>query len=1560
MAFGIVLVLPKKAMADPIVLLNNDTIICVGDSITLSVERDTVLVDQFIFDYTAAINISTVGTVQGEHYFFKMSGDYTGAGAAQRRDAAFYFKYNWQNVQLPVGSFDWNGVSNNRPNPDIYNPSHVYYFPFIGDGLSQSLTWNDTNYGDNNGSISVEMYMIKSIGIWSTGDTAFEIKVSPINSTFYYVHGLDGSGRDSIEVNVFQRNSNLLDSVSQCNGDSVLLISNNCSNIAWSTHDHVDSLWVLYSDPYYLQALDSNNCILDDTIQVSLIKTLISQLDTTICAGDSVELSVQDIEQKPLVYFDGLNDFIQIPHSASFLFDRNFTLSAWVKPDKLTGFQAIVNKVSNHAEKQFSLQLKGDSLIFDYETGGNDFHMIHEGIGLDWHHVAVSVDDHLLVKMYIDGALVSTTVAPASPSDLTSDLMIGKLGGNYNSNFFKGSIKDVRVWTRVLSDFELLESVCHHVNPFKEADLLAYWLHQQGQDNYVWDLTGKGLDGLPYGPTWYYGLSPCVSSKTFLWEDSVPGDLFSCVLWSKDTICLQVSNSQITCYDTVVLDVKSVNLDLDSMYGVCESDSVYLSVDSSFDAYAWNTGDTSFSLWVKDTDSLLMLHVYDSFGCIGIDSAFVNILERPSWLTNDSLICPGSQAGVSISLPYNYDSLIWSSGSLNSMQSFIPLTDTTISVQLWTSDSLKSCLFTDSFHFFLKPAIGLSDTILYMCEGDSLSLIHKGVYSNYLWSTGSQDSSLLVTDTATYTLKLTDTAMCEDSMLFNVFYYNLSNPLPQDSLKLCDFTSASIQASLGYLQYDWDSGGVNSNLSVQSVGSYGLEVIDSNGCKIRDAVEVILEESNIELFVFDSLYCRGGQAEIYLYGRSTVDSLNWIGGGSDTAFLIVNQDTTLTLHAWKGDSLCMFYDTIQILKTELTFNPEIRNVDCHGNSTAYIKLNVHGGKGHKTYYWSSGFNSDSVGGLLTGNYSITVWDSLGCFRDTSINITEPSSFVVNHQKNDVNCPNDSSGAIQLNLIGGVKPYQIAWLHNSIDSTQIGLTAGLYKYTVSDSNGCSQNDSIFIHEAPQFNAQFQLDHVLCYGENSGQINLFFSGGTPPYNYQWSNGSSFNLLPSLYAGIYNLILKDSLNCIYDTSIVINEPDSFKIEPVSMEEHCGLSDGYISLRAVGGKKPYSYNWSSGHTVDSVWSLSAGLYIVTITDLNQCVITDTFSIHNRPKPEIDFKLDDICIGEVGEVSSIDTANTIEYWYWYDGDGNLLQGDSVELNYTDTGVYFVELIAVDSFSCSDTAIKVLNVYPLPDISMSKDTSWGCGELCVSFSALNNLDTNSRFYWTYESHGSDSTSFSEYCFNQVGDWDVYLSVVSEHACTNSLVMADWIQVFPVPKADFIADPFQTDIVDANIVFTDLSIGASLWHWEFGDGFTDSLSSPSHLYTDTGTHKVQLIVNNSFSCGDTIVKDIIIRGRNVMYMPNAFTPGKDGVNDVFLPVGLWNDVSFYSFSIWNRWGKKLFETQDPHIGWDGYCSNEKDGKCQQGGYLYKLSYSDMYGAFRDTMGTFLLIRDAPKP
>ena len=333
-----------------------------------------------MFDYTGPININSVIAELGEHYYLKINGDFTGAGNAERRDAAYYYKLNWQNVQIPAGSFKWNGVGNNRPFPDVYNSSHIYYFPFIGDGQSQHFTWDDTNYSDNSGSLQVEVFHVRGVGVWSTGDTSFSVKVSPPSTMTYYVSSIDGNITDSIVVNVINVSSPLSDSISVCNNDSVVLGLDSFSNVRWSTHQFTDSIFAKITDVFYVQMTDTNDCLLNDTINVDMLRVAIEQPDTVICSGDSVSLNVLNADETPLVYFDGVNDFIQVPHSADFLFDRDFTISAWIKPDQTTGFQGIITKVTNHAEKQFSLQLKNDSLVFDYETGGNDFILIHQGI----------------------------------------------------------------------------------------------------------------------------------------------------------------------------------------------------------------------------------------------------------------------------------------------------------------------------------------------------------------------------------------------------------------------------------------------------------------------------------------------------------------------------------------------------------------------------------------------------------------------------------------------------------------------------------------------------------------------------------------------------------------------------------------------------------------------------------------------------------------------------------------------------------------------------------------------------------------------------------------------------------------------------------------------------------------------------------------------------------------------------------------------------------------------------------------------------------------------------
>lgn len=1543
--------------ADSLNLVFTDTTICLGDSVELLLEKDTILVDQFAFDYTGAIIINSVVADSGEHYFFKISGDFTGAGNAERRDAAYYFKLNWQNVQIPAGAFKWNGVGNNRPFPDIYNPLHVYYFPFIGDGQSQQFTWNDTNYSDNSGSLQVEMYKITGLGVWSTGDTAFNIKVSPSSSTVYYVSAMDGTGPDSIVVNVISASSPLDDSLSQCSLDSIAIGLTDHTSVVWSTHEAGDSIWALYTDPYYVQMVDSNGCTINDTVQVSLMEAYIEQGDTAICAGDSVTFNLLHSMDVPLVYFDGVNDFIQVSHSSDFLFDRDFTISAWVSPDQLVGFQSIINKVTSPAEKQFCLQLKDDSLIFDYEKSSNDFYVIHGGLTPGWHHVAVSVDPGLYVRMYIDGVLVQTVLAPAAPTDLSSDLVIGKLGGTYNTHYFKGLIKDVKIWKRTLSDLEVMQSVCEHPDPFKEEALLSHWMHAQDQANYVWDLTPNNLDGIPYGPVWVTATGPCSSSFNYNWSTGQSSDSVTIGVSQTDTIVLQVSNSQLSCYDSIIVQASIVDINLPDDLKLCESDSVIVQVDSSLASYVWSTSDSTFSIWASSSDSTLILQVFDSLGCDDIDTASIEVFYGPVWQQSDTQLCPGAFVDLSLELPYVYDSILWWSGSQNSIQSFAPSSDTQFYVNLWRGDSNVLCHFIDTFSVIMSSGIGLSDSSLFVCENDSLSLGLSQNFTSYFWSTNATSQTIDVLDTGYYKLSVVDSNTCQDSMFFIVDYFVGSDPISYDSLFLCDLNGAEIYANPQYISYQWNHGGNTAAVPLPSVGQYYLSVTDSNQCDLFDSAFVDLIQSSTSIISYDSLFCKGGYAWMFLLDRQDVDSLVWLGGAQDSFQLNIMHDTVIYLETWKGDSACYIKDSLSLLTTELYLSPSLTNVQCFGESDAFINLNVQGGKGSKYYYWNTGQTSDSLGALSAGNYSVTVWDSLGCYKDSSFVISEPPLFSQQLQKQDIVCPGDSSGVINLNLLGGVKPYVVQWNNGSNDSSLTGLSSGMYSFIVADSNNCILEDSILIYAPPQFAILDIIDHVLCKGQSNAQIQVNVSGGTGAYQYSWSSGNNTSIVPSLSAGSYLLTITDSSLCSFDTSFQVFEPDSLLLVTQLLDEHCNQQDAYIILNTQGGTLPYLYQWSNGSQQDTLSSLSAGQYIVTITDQNSCIRIDTLDILNRPNPNIDFDFNDVCIGQAVLIEGLDTAQVIANWIWDDGNSSLLSGDSIQVVYTDTGAYFVQLIATDSFGCADTVNKTINVYPKPDISLGLDTNWGCDSLCVYFTAENSLDSNSIFYWSFEGHGLDTASSLEYCFNQVGSWDVVLDVVSEYGCVNSVLKPDWVHIYPNPVADFSISQSHVDIINSEIDFWDQSVQAISWLWDFGDGTGDTMPNTAHLYTDTGSHQVKLNVVSQNGCVDSVIKLIYVEGKNIVHMPNAFTPGNDNFNNEFKPVGIWENVSFYKFSIWNRWGEMLFESDDPHLGWDGRCSDQKNGECSQGAYVFNLTYMDMTGKMQYLIGSFMLIRKA---
>jgi gliding motility-associated-like protein len=186
-----------------------------------------------------------------------------------------------------------------------------------------------------------------------------------------------------------------------------------------------------------------------------------------------------------------------------------------------------------------------------------------------------------------------------------------------------------------------------------------------------------------------------------------------------------------------------------------------------------------------------------------------------------------------------------------------------------------------------------------------------------------------------------------------------------------------------------------------------------------------------------------------------------------------------------------------------------------------------------------------------------------------------------------------------------------------------------------------------------------------------------------------------------------------------------------------------------------------------------------------------------------------------------------------------------------------------------------------------------------------------------------------------------------------------ITVYTKPIANFIASPQPTDILSPAIQFTDKSIDASgivYWGWNFGDNRGDSsisaLENPSHTYADTGTFCVKLGIINPHGCVDTAIDCIVIDPIFALYIPSAFSPNGNGLNDVFMAKG--NDVKTFEMYIFDRWGAELFHSTSINDGWPGTV-NGGSSICQEDTYIYLIKVTDHKNKLHSYTGRVTLIK-----
>jgi len=492
--------------------------------------------------------------------------------------------------------------------------------------------------------------------------------------------------------------------------------------------------------------------------------------------------------------------------------------------------------------------------------------------------------------------------------------------------------------------------------------------------------------------------------------------------------------------------------------------------------------------------------------------------------------------------------------------------------------------------------------------------------------------------------------------------------------------------------YQWEQplgapiqGETDSILDSVSAGTYYLQVITGNSCNM---VKNIVISDPIELGESFT-----AQASCYgaCDGRSTVSPINgtppYFYSWLDPDFQTTATATGLcpgVYTVYVTDSKGCGPDTLTITINEnpqITLTSSIINQECNAiNGSAFVFAS--GGILPYSYIWDNPSQSttDSAIGLPAGVFSVIVSDSTLCseIEIVSIGYTDSAQGMINIT-DTISCKGLSDGALFVSSLNGdTLPYQ-NWNTKETGSSIDSLSAGYYSVTAYDTNGCPVSLSILLNEPDSISSLSTFSSETSCNSNDGAISITPSGGTLPYSFIWSPiVSSTSSANSLTFGIYTIVVLDVNNCTPDTQqIELIEPPPLTILATATDVTCFEgSDGTAAGSILnGGTSPYFYEWNDlgSQTTAIATGLPLGVYVVSVTDINNCdTVFDSVSV-SQPTEPIVVNLSNTCNDGGGTISSETSGGTPPYDYqWSNGaiSSNLFGLSQGTYNVTISDVY--------------------------------------------------------------------------------------------------------------------------------------------------------------------------------------------------------------------------------------------------------------------------------------------------
>ncbi len=356
------------------------------------------------------------------------------------------------------------------------------------------------------------------------------------------------------------------------------------------------------------------------------------------------------------------------------------------------------------------------------------------------------------------------------------------------------------------------------------------------------------------------------------------------------------------------------------------------------------------------------------------------------------------------------------------------------------------------------------------------------------------------------------------------------------------------------------------------------------------------------------------------------------------------------------------------------------------------------------------------------------------------------------------------------------------------------------------------------------------------------------------------------------------------------------------------------------------FAPNNSTSHTYGQV-----GTYRVKLISIDSatCNISDTAYItvrvgNNEVVPDFSFTKLDSCTSLRYRFDNLTTAalpvytNRTFIWDFGDGSPQVRAGLGAQIHtFPSTGSYNITLTVDDTVFCNSPqdTVKMLRINPNVKALFSTSTRG-----CVPYTPVFKNNSLGGINWLWDfGDGTFSTDFEPiHTYNLVGSYDVRLIAFDSTTCNKVDTSAYFtITVYPIPTANFTWSP-NPPVENTKTVFTNLSVGATRYLWDFGDGSSSTDVNPIHQFNKTDTFRVVLLAFNDADCVDTVINDVPIIVLPLLDVPNAFTPGRfsgNGYNNGIVKVEGFG-IGKMSWKIYNRWGQLVFATTDLSQGWDG--------------------------------------------